>query len=575
MDSVSLIILAITSFFIRQLYKLYQNYQDARKTGLPVILAPVDPYSFFWQISGNLSVPIVKKLPECLTLWCRVSDLSWSWAHGDRIHRKLGTSFMLASPGRNLLITSDPEVINTVLQNRKAFIKPDIYEPLNFFGRNVDTVNGEEWSRHRKLTAPCFNERVSGFVWDESTRQAQSMLAHWLSSNKGKLNSVHDDTRVVALHVLSAAGFGISHDFHGGARKPAEGYQMSHIESLMTVLNHLIMIIAFPWNLKFLNLLLPEKIRRIGTAVREFRRYMDDMITNERRAMAKEQGMSKPNLISALIRTSDEAKTSGASSSVRLSDDEIKGNIFIFNLAGHDTTANTLAYAFLLLALHPEYQEWVVEEIYEVLGKEEWPEYEKTHPRLKRIMAVMYETLRLYGPVPTIPRGIAPSNTHPSILLTSPSPSQPASTLVIPQTTNITLNIHASHTNSTLFPSPTTFNPKRWIHSSSASPTPQLSLSTETLLPPSQGFAPWSLGPRICPGMKFAQVEFSAVLSTVLRRVRVTASSKGAAPGVELTGPGLEAAKKELEGVIRDSGFMGVTLSMRRGGDAWVQCFER
>jgi cytochrome P450 len=73
----------------------------------------------------------------------------------------------------------------------------------------------------------------------------------------------------------------------------------------------------------------------------------------------------------------------------KLTDDEIRGNIFIFNVAGHDTTANTLAYAFALLAINPEIQRWVMEEIDQYFHGDNSPNYEGTYPQLKRIMAVM------------------------------------------------------------------------------------------------------------------------------------------------------------------------------------------
>ena len=43
--------------------------------------------------------------------------------------------------------------------------------------------------------------------------------------------------------------------------------------------------------------------------------------------------------------------------------DEILGNIFVFNFAGHDTTAISLAYAVLLLVAHPEIQDWIADEL--------------------------------------------------------------------------------------------------------------------------------------------------------------------------------------------------------------------
>jgi len=225
------------------------------------------------------------------------------------------------------------------------------------------------------------------------------MATHWLSQNAGKTNNIAEDTRIVALHVLTAAGFGITQDFDEGSRKPASGHELSLRESLVLILANLFTVIIGLWKVRVVNLFLPKGIKKIGLAVREFGVYMDEILYQERQVRKQDPGSAKPNLISSLVRASDEAKEApGVNTSMQLSDEEIKGNIFIFHLAGHDTTANTLAYTFVLLALHPEVQEWVMEEIKEVVGEEQDPEYEATYPGLKRCLAVMVrQTLESYN----------------------------------------------------------------------------------------------------------------------------------------------------------------------------------
>ena len=294
-----------------------------------------------------------------------------------------------------------PNSLHSLFNTRLIPLTQPNLEVLELFGKNVDTVNGEDWARHRKLTAPCFNERVSSFVWDESLRQATSMLSSWLSQPSGKVTTMVDDTRVVALHVISSAGFGVSHDFHGGARNLTEGHTLSYVDALMVVLDLLpsIIVSKMPWLNSVPDFALPKKVKSILEGTREFRQYMDEMLAGERKTMAENPGTAKPNLISTLIRTSDEANAGGEQSSVRLSDNEIKGNMFIFNIAGHDTTANTLAYAVALLAVHPEVQEWVLEEVEEVFREngEGVLVYEELFPRLKRCMSILVRCISLPG----------------------------------------------------------------------------------------------------------------------------------------------------------------------------------
>ncbi|KAF2676563.1 cytochrome P450 [Lentithecium fluviatile CBS 122367] len=545
-----LVSLILSLYALTLLARLYKNYTSALRIGLPILFIPFDPFGVPWLFIYSYFGPLLAPF-RC----CRFLTFTWHWEDGDRWHKELGESFVLVGVGRNYVHTSDEVAIEWVLGRRKEFPKPRAYEGLDLFGKNVNTVNGQEWTRHRKLTAPCFNERVSSFVWSEAVRQSAAMLTTWITSPRHQVTTMVDDTRIIALHVLYAAGFGTSHDFAGGKRVAAPGHELSHRDALLTVLENILSAIflsAAGGIVERWKGLLGKRLRNVLLAIKEFKMYTDEAIAAERAILASGYGEAKHNLMSTLIRTSDQAKADGIHSAVRLSDGEIKGNIFIFNLAGHDTTANTLGYAFALLACHAEVQDWVVEEIDSVFGEGE-TSYEVAFPRLKRVLAVMYETLRLYGPVSTIPRAALPNT---PLLLRNPAASSTRE-ILIPQNTDLALKILAMHTSPTHFTNPTSWDPKRWIASSPASLAP-LKLLEEKLLEEKlleeklleeklleqKAFLPWSTGPRVCPGMKMSQVEFVGVLATVLRSVRVAPAMKG-----ETT----EEAKRRLLGTVRDS----------------------
>lgn len=75
-----------------------------------------------------------------------------------------------------------------------------------------------------------------------------------------------------------------------------------------------------------------------------------------------------------------------------LSDPEITSNVFIFTLAGHETTATTIQTALVLLAVHPELQQEIHEELDVVYGGKSEGEglvYESDYPKMRRVMALM------------------------------------------------------------------------------------------------------------------------------------------------------------------------------------------
>jgi cytochrome P450 len=147
--------------------------------------------------------------------------------------------------------------------------------------------------------------------------------------------------------------------------------------------------------------ILPKALKDFKVAVADFKRYMIEMVDSAK-ALAAQAESVQPNLLNTLVQKAEEVllESGGTASANGLSDDEIYGNLFIFSFAGHETTANTLSYAIYLLAAFPEYQEWVGQELDEVLQGHDGVEtidYEEVYPQLKRCLALMVSFL-LHSP---------------------------------------------------------------------------------------------------------------------------------------------------------------------------------
>ncbi|KAI4639958.1 hypothetical protein J4E93_008757 [Alternaria ventricosa] len=249
--------------------------------------------------------------------------------------------------------------------------------------------NGDDWIRHRKLTAPCFNERASATVWNEALQQSNNMIERWLSSPDGRTNSMIKDTSTLALNVISSVAFENTE-----VNEPTSSHQLSLRDALVKVMSTsispAIQSIMPLFKSPVLGSLLPTSTKRLLLAMREFRQYMDETVVRERSKVAGGQPKAA-TLISTLVRANDEIKNESGPSKSKLSDVELRGNIFIFTVGGLESTSITLSHALALLAVYPEIQDWVVEELDEVLKDEaaDEMEYARVFPRLKRVMAVM------------------------------------------------------------------------------------------------------------------------------------------------------------------------------------------
>lgn len=295
-------------------------------------------------------------------------------------------------------------------------------------------------------------------VWDEAGRQARDMAASWSQQGTDGTKETTADTATLALHVLTCAGFGASYSFNEGVRKVAPGHEMTYRDSLSLCLGNIITFAIIPK--RYLSFsFMPKKLQRLGQAVREFQQYMDEMLARERSSATTTTDQSRTaNLMSALVRASDEAsqpKDLGQDSKRGLTDEEIFGNIFAYNLAGHETTANTVAAALVLLAAQPKYQDWVRKEIKETQAATKG-DYEAMFPRLQRCLAVMvskhllrfkYQRNPADGTTSTKPSAsTAPSSSSPAPRATNPR-------LYMPQTARRSSSHHPQPSTSTCKPS--------------------------------------------------------------------------------------------------------------------------
>lgn len=201
------------------------------------------------------------------------------------------------------------------------------------------------------------------------------------------------------------------------------------------------------------------------------------------------------------------------------------GNFWVFILGGYHTTANTLHFLFILLAIHPEIQRDLQKSLDLHFGdrpSNSWT-LDGDFPALLdgHIGAVIAETARIFGVLPFIPKS---TGSTPQTLTLD------GNTHTIPPDTLILINTSATHRNPKYWPETvrkpgetapfpvSNWQPWRWLKEG----------STQGLLKPEPGsYISFSEGARQCIGKRFAQVELCAVLSQVLRRGNIRLSVEG------------------------------------------------
>lgn len=361
------------------------------------------------------------------------------------------------------------------------------------------------------------------FVWDESLRQAEAMLRSWSGQTTDGIQSVQKDTRTLSLNVLAATGFRKSYNFRSSAEPGSQDEAVSYRDALQTVLDNAILIMIVPY--KYLQgRLVPKNLVRVGNAARSFKNHMVQMLEDETTALRQNKPGSG-GIMGSFVRALDtherevvaQPTLKGSKDGKKgLSIDEIFGDLFVINFAGHDTTANTLAFTMLLLAAHPEIQAWIAEELSAVEAVKTTPvgewNYNTVFPHLKRCQAVLLETLRLYPPIMSLPKWTKER---------AQTIQVGEKVLVIPPGVGTSPHLLAIHTHPKYWTDPFVWKPSRWVVGDSRRNSDSQLCSEDLWIPPAHTYFPWSDGPQNCPGAKFSRVEAVAVLVCLLKSHRI------------------------------------------------------
>jgi cytochrome P450 len=228
--------------------------------------------------------------------------------------------------------------------------------------------------------------------------------------------------------------------------------------------------------------------RRFLGVVRELDQIVYRIIRERRR-----NGGESDDLLSMLLAARDPEDGSA------FTDEQIRDEVMTILIAGHETTANGLSWAFSLLHEHPGVRQRLEAESDAVLGGRR-PTLEDL-ARLPVAARVFKESLRLFPPVYMVARRAMRA-------VTIGGHDIRKGALVI-------VNIVGMHHRADYFTDPESFLPDRF------DPAAERAV-------PRHAFLPFSAGPRVCIGNHFALMEGQMALAQLAGRLRFERRSSGA-----------------------------------------------
>ena len=380
--------------------------------------------------------------------------------------------------GKRWHMVMDPEANRRILRDAvgnypKSDVTKLILSPA--IGDSLFIAEGQHWHWQRRAAAPAFSLRNVQALAPVMTAAAEA-ASERLDAQAGRAANLFDEMITATFDVISDVTFSGGEAFDKDAvHKAIDAYigQTAKV-SILDVIG------APTW--------VPRPSRMVSaSALTQMKRVADAAIEDRRKTGPR----PVPDLLDLLLEGEDpETKR-------QMNTAELRDNLLTFIVAGHETTALSLAWSLYLCAFDPAVQDRARAEAQAVLGDRAATVADI--PRLKYVRQIVDEALRMYPPAAFLSRTAKAADTL------CGREVRPGDTVMLP--------IYALHRNHLLWDKPDAFDPDRFADPKAIDRF---------------AYLPFGDGPRICIGASFALQEAVIVLATLLARFRF-----GRVPGKE------------------------------------------
>ncbi|WP_141334986.1 cytochrome P450 [Paenibacillus sp. tmac-D7] len=372
-------------------------------------------------------------------------------------------------------IVNAPEFIHEILVAREAYFRKGRSSEVlrRTIGDGLLTSEKEEHRRQKKYLMPAFyKERIQAYariVAEESRRAIESL-------QDGQPVELHDEMMRLTLSVIAKGMFAT--DVAERKKELADAVDIAIRESARTLF--------FPFIVPFG---VPTRGHRVHKrAIRTLESVVREAITDAR----KRPDRYEESLLGLLLDTKDE-------DGKPITDTEVRDQLMTMLIAGHETTANALVWAWYSLDREPDAAAKFHAEV-DAPGQSEGPAFEQ-YRKLKYTQQIIQETLRLYPPAWTILRE---AEREVDVLGET-----------FPAGSSFLISPYAVHRNPRVFGDPYAFRPERFAEESAGWPR--------------FAYFPFGGGSRGCIGSQFAMMEAALILAELGRAYRFERTTEAAA----------------------------------------------
>lgn len=312
------------------------------------------------------------------------------------LYMKHGNIFRLTFGPKSFVIISDPEVAKRLLKdNCKAYSKGILAEILEFImGKGLIPAEEEIWRVRRRAIVPALHRKyVSAMVALFGRATANLCKKLDAAARDGEVVEMESLFSRLTLDIIGKAVF--NYDFD------SLSYDTGIVEAVYVALREAekrsIEVIPY-WNIPIIKYLFPRQ-RKVASALQLINKTLDDLIANCKR-MVEEESVNfseeymnerDPSILHFLLASGDD-----------VSSKQLRDDLMTLLIAGHETSAAVLTWAFYLLVKNPALTTRLQCEVDVVLG-DRLPTVDDMK-KLKLTTRVINETLRLYPQPPVLIR---------------------------------------------------------------------------------------------------------------------------------------------------------------------------
>lgn len=395
----------------------------------------------------------------------------------EKAHRRYGdvVRFSAGPPGLRIVTYGvfSPEGARQVLTGTgRRYTKGNLFyrETAAMLGDGILTSEGGRWQRQKRFIQPLFTRhRIAGYV-DVMAEETAALIGRWhATARHGGTVDAAEDVMHLTLAVIGRVLFGA--DLNKATPTLRDALPVINAHVLRRAQSPLRLPATWP----------TPANRRAARAQRQLYEVVEGII--DRRRAASSTG---EDLLSLLLG----ARDPDAVGADALDDAEVRDQVLIFLLAGHETTATALTFALHLLGRHPDVQQRVRVEAERVLGADDQAATVERIAALGYTTQVVKEAMRLYpsayGIGRQIPEGDVIDGYH------------------LPPGADVFVSPWVTHRHPRIWKQPQHFDPDRFT-------------AEQEKQRHRYAYLPFGGGPRACIGQYFSMLEATLAIACIVR----------------------------------------------------------